>query len=69
MDDWQVRLPPLVPEDPALVGELRRRLDEDLTPLLPVQEQTRVGSIVMKATASGRGGVYRSGGGLRVTER
>lgn len=69
VDDWQVRLPLLVPEDPALVGELRSRLDEDLAPLLPVQEQTRVGSIVMKATASGRGGVYRSGGGLRVTER
>ncbi|WP_327157954.1 hypothetical protein OHU45_31265 [Streptomyces tubercidicus] len=69
VDDWQVRLHLLVREDPALVGELRRLLDEDLTPRLPVQEQTRVGSIVMKATASGRGRVYQSGADLHVTER
>ncbi|MEW9515417.1 hypothetical protein [Streptomyces tubercidicus] len=69
VDDWQARLHLLVRENPALVGELRCLLDEHLTPVLPVWEQTRVGSIVMKATASGRGRVYQSGGDLHVSEQ
>jgi predicted LPLAT superfamily acyltransferase len=65
---WQVRLQQLLREDPALAGELRRVLDEALTPVLTPAEQTQIGSIVMKATASGSGRVYQAGRDQHITE-
>jgi len=58
---WQVRLQQLLRTDPTLAGELRRVLDEQLTPVLSAGEQTRIGSIVMTATASGQGRVFQAG--------
>ncbi|MFI6737750.1 hypothetical protein ACIBI9_32925 [Nonomuraea sp. NPDC050451] len=65
---WQVRLQQLLRADPSLAGELRRVLEEDLTPVLSRDESTRIGSIVMKATASGHGRVYQAGGDQHITE-
>ncbi|MEV4583094.1 hypothetical protein AB0K16_58785 [Nonomuraea jabiensis] len=66
---WQVRLQQLLRADPSLAGELRRVLEEDLTPALSRDEGTRIGSIVMKATASGHGRTYQAGGDQHITER
>ncbi|MFD0886795.1 hypothetical protein ACFQ08_19785, partial [Streptosporangium algeriense] len=52
---WQVRLARLLKEVPEAAPELRRLLDRDLTPLLTVTEQTRIGSIVMKAIVREQG--------------
>jgi hypothetical protein len=43
---WQVRLQQLLRADPALAAELRRVLDQVLTPALTPAEQTRVGIIM-----------------------
>ncbi|MEV4365298.1 hypothetical protein ACWEPL_30035 [Nonomuraea sp. NPDC004186] len=66
---WQVRLAQLLRADPALAEELRRVLDEDLTPVLPQAEQEQIASIVMKATASGHGRVYQAGRDQHITDR
>jgi hypothetical protein len=66
---WQVRLQQLLRADPALAGELRRVLDEELTPVLTAGEQTRIGSIMMTATASGQGRVYQAGRDQHITDR
>jgi hypothetical protein len=66
---WQVRLAQLLRADPALAEDLRRVLDQDLTPVLPPSERQRVASIVMRATASGHGRVYQAGGDQHITDR
>jgi hypothetical protein len=66
---WQVRLQQLLRGDPRLASELRRVLDEELTPALSAGEQTRIGSIMMTATASGRGRVYQAGRDQHITDR
>ncbi|MEZ7130506.1 hypothetical protein ACBR40_34680 [Nonomuraea sp. AD125B] len=66
---WQVRLQQLLRTDPSLAGELRRVLDEVLTPALQPADQDRIGSLVMKATASGHGRVYQSGRDQTIHER
>jgi len=43
---WQLRLQQLLRADPALAAELRRVLDQVLTPALTPAEQTRVGIIM-----------------------
>jgi len=48
---------------------LRRVLNAELTPLLPAEDGTRGGTVVMKAQASGSGRVYRAGRDQRITER
>ncbi|NJP30129.1 hypothetical protein FLW53_39280 [Microbispora sp. SCL1-1] len=65
---WQVRLQQLLREDPALGAELRRVLDEELTPVLTPADQTQIGSILMRATASGHGRVYQAGRDQHITE-
>ncbi|MFI0976328.1 hypothetical protein ACH4SP_04765 [Streptomyces sp. NPDC021093] len=67
--DWQIRLQLLLREDPALADELRRLLDEELTPPLPAEEQDRIGSIVLKARATGHGRVYQAARDQHITER
>ncbi|MGW1714382.1 hypothetical protein [Streptomyces sp. NPDC002156] len=67
--DWQFRLHLLLREHPDLAGELRRVLDAELTPLLPEEDGTRGGTVVMKAQASGSGRVYQAGRDQHITER
>jgi len=44
---WQGRLQQLLLDEPAAVAELRRVLDETLTPVLTPAEQARIGTLVM----------------------
>ena len=48
---WQVRLQQLLRADPTLADELRRVLDQVLTPALTPAEQARVGTIVMTGSS------------------
>ena len=48
---WQVRLAQLLRADPALAAELRRVLDQVLTPALTPAEQARVGTIIMTGSS------------------
>jgi hypothetical protein len=48
---WQVRLQQLLRANPALTAELRRVLDEVLTPALTPAERTRVGTIIMTGSS------------------
>ncbi|MFI7533631.1 hypothetical protein [Streptosporangium sp. NPDC049376] len=66
---WQVRLAHLLREAPESAVELRRLLDEELTPLLSVTEQTRIGSIVMKAVVRDQGRLYQAGRDQHINER
>ncbi|MGW1712897.1 hypothetical protein [Streptomyces sp. NPDC002156] len=66
--DWQFRVHLMLREHPEIAGELRRVLDAELTPLLPGNEQARVGT-VMHATASGSGRVYQAARDQYITER
>jgi hypothetical protein len=48
---WQLRLAQLLGADPALAAELRRVLDQVLTPTLTPAEQARVGTIIMTGSS------------------
>ena len=48
---WQVRLQQLLRVDPALADEMRRVLDQVLTPALTPAEQVRVGTIIMTGSS------------------
>lgn len=50
---WQGRLQQLLLDEPALAVELRRVLDESLTPVLRPAEQSRIGTIIMTGTSHG----------------
>ncbi|AXE82145.1 hypothetical protein [Streptomyces atratus] len=65
---WRTRLQALVEEEPVLVGELRRLLDEELLPAVAAQ-QAAAAPVTMKATASGRGRVYQAGRDQHITEQ
>lgn len=67
--DWQLRLQALLRADPAIAAELRHLLDTRLTPPLTADERTAVGSLVMRAEASGGGRVYQAGRDQHITER
>ncbi|MGP4011764.1 hypothetical protein [Streptomyces sp. 4N124] len=67
--DWQLRLQALLRADPAIAVELRQLLDTHLTPLLTADERSTVGSLVMRAQASGSGRVYQAGRDQHITER
>ncbi|MEV0937766.1 hypothetical protein ACIBMX_48595 [Streptomyces phaeochromogenes] len=67
--DWQIRLQVLLRENPALAGELQSLLDQELAPTLTAEAQNEVASLVMKASASGRGRVYQAGRDQNITER
>ncbi len=66
--DWQRRLGRLLRDDPALADELRRVLDEELTPLLPDTEGHRAASVEMTARASGRARIYQAAGNQTINE-
>ncbi|ROO60051.1 hypothetical protein EDC02_1905 [Micromonospora sp. Llam0] len=69
VDDWQRKLQRLIRQDPALATELRRLLDDTLTPLLPPADQQQVGSITMTATARDNARVSQAGRDQHITER
>ncbi|MGH3773264.1 MAG: hypothetical protein ACRDRW_18025 [Pseudonocardiaceae bacterium] len=48
---WQGRLQQLLLDEPAVAVELRRVLDESLTPVLTPAEQARIGTIIMTGTS------------------
>jgi hypothetical protein len=68
VDDWRRRLRRLLQADPGLADELQRLLEEELVPILPATERSRVGTIMMNATASGQARVYQAGRDLHVNE-
>lgn len=48
---WQLRLQELLRAEPALAAELKRILDEVLTPALTPAERTQIGTIIMTASS------------------
>ncbi len=66
--DWARKLQRLLAADPGLRDELQRLLDQELRPLLPAAEQTRITQITMTAEASGQGRVYQAGRDQHITE-
>ncbi|MBY8874203.1 hypothetical protein K7640_20450 [Micromonospora sp. PLK6-60] len=66
---WQLRLHRLLGDDPALAAELRRVLDETLTPALPADERARIDSVVLNAHATGHARIYQAGRDQHITER
>ena len=48
---WRLRVQQLLRADPALAAELRRVLDQVLTPALTLAEQTLVGTIIMTGSS------------------
>ncbi|MGW7412108.1 hypothetical protein [Streptomyces sp. NPDC054863] len=66
---WQLRLQQYLHANPSQAGELERLLEQHLTPALPIDEASRIGSLTLKAKASGSGRVYQAGRDLHNTER
>ncbi|MFJ8075063.1 hypothetical protein ACIQ7Q_14310 [Streptomyces sp. NPDC096176] len=66
---WRLRMQQLVRANPELAPELRRLLDDTLTPQLTPEERERVTSIELRATARGHGRVYQAGRDQHITER
>ncbi|MFC8373806.1 hypothetical protein ACFUIT_38685 [Streptomyces sp. NPDC057239] len=67
--DWQRKLRRLLAADPNLASELRRLLDEELTPALEATNQTWSGSVTMSSNVSDNGRNYQVGQGtLNITE-
>ncbi|MER5934167.1 hypothetical protein [Streptomyces sp. NPDC002054] len=65
---WRLRLQQLLNEDPALAGELRRLLDEHLTPALSDDEQAAQGRpVIMKAAAHDSSRVFMAGRDQHIT--
>ncbi|OPG11854.1 hypothetical protein [Microbispora sp. GKU 823] len=69
VDDWQRKLRRLLAADPRLGDELRRILDQELTPLLPAAEQSQVRDITMTARAYGHGRVFQAGRDQHIDEK
>ncbi|MFJ9030439.1 hypothetical protein ACIRQP_18310 [Streptomyces sp. NPDC102274] len=66
---WRFRLQRVQRDRPEMAAELRSLLDEQLLPALPDVERTQVGSLMMKATASGSARVYQAGRDQHINER
>ncbi len=50
---WQGRLQQLLLDEPAVAAELRRVLDNTLTPALTPTEQARIGTLIMMGNSHG----------------
>ncbi len=50
---WQGRLQQLLLDEPAVAAELRRVLDDTLTPALTPAEQARIGTLIMMGSSHG----------------
>ncbi|MFE3197890.1 hypothetical protein [Embleya sp. NPDC059237] len=64
----RLRLQELARENPAFDDALRRLVREELLPVLPDGERSRIGAIFMNATAKGHGRVYQAGRDQHITE-
>ncbi|MEV4195467.1 hypothetical protein [Streptomyces toxytricini] len=64
---WRLRLQQLLDEDPALVGELRRLLDEQLAPAQADDRQARNHPVRMKAEAHDSSRVFMAGRDQHIT--
>ncbi|MGW0583516.1 hypothetical protein ACWD25_48160 [Streptomyces sp. NPDC002920] len=58
---WGSRLTALLRDDPTLVDELQRLIDEEIAPLLRREDSARTRSHEFRAEASGHGRVYQAG--------
>lgn len=58
---WRLRLDRLVAGNPSLADELRLLLENRIQPLLHADEQTRIGSILMRAEARDNAQVNMAG--------
>lgn len=67
-DTWARQLVHLMKTDPALETELRRVLDQELTPLLSSRHQQQVKQVWMTATAHDQGKTYQSAGPMNITQ-
>ncbi|GAB7111020.1 hypothetical protein JCM4814A_93380 [Streptomyces phaeofaciens JCM 4814] len=65
---WRSRLNALLRDDPSLVDELRRLIDEEITPLLRHGDGSRTGSHEFRAEASGHGRVFQAGHDQHIHE-
>lgn len=65
--EWARKLARLATADQAIAGEIRRLRDELWMPLLSTEEQARVQSISLSATADGNGQVNQAGRDLSMT--
>ncbi|ATW48406.1 hypothetical protein CGZ69_11150 [Streptomyces peucetius subsp. caesius ATCC 27952] len=66
---WRMRMQQLLRDSPELAPELRRLLDETLTPHLTPEEREGVTSIELRAAARDHGRVYQAGRDQHITER
>ena len=66
--EWQGRLRRLLAADPEIADELRRVLNEQLSPALQEQVPDK-SDITIHAVVSGRGRAYQAGHDMNVTER
>ncbi|MCZ4125139.1 hypothetical protein [Streptomyces sp. H39-S7] len=66
---WQLRLQQLVAAGVIRPADLRSLLDEQLTPVLPPEEASAVGSLVQRATASGDARIYQAGRDLHINDQ
>ncbi|MFF0739165.1 hypothetical protein ACFYVL_02085 [Streptomyces sp. NPDC004111] len=64
--EWEGRLARLLRRNAALEAELKRVVEEDLTPSLPQQERDRITSIDMRAYARDHGRNYQAAGDLHI---
>lgn len=65
---WQGRLQQLLLDDPAVVPELRRVLDDTLTPALTPAEQARIGTLIMMGSSHGSS-TFNQVAGNQITYR
>jgi hypothetical protein len=65
---WQLRLDRLVAGDSSLTDQLRLLLENHIQPLLHADEQTQIGSIVMRAEARGNAQVNMAGRDQYITK-
>ena len=64
---WRLRLQRLLETDPTLDSELRRLVEEYLTPALPGVERARVQQVIVNAEARGHARQYIAGRDQNIT--
>jgi hypothetical protein len=65
---WHVRLQQLIAQSPGAIGPLERVLREALLPALPADDRARIGTLTMKARASGSARIYQTAGDQHITD-
>lgn len=65
---WQGWVQQLLLDDPAVAADLRQVLDDELTPVLPPAEQSRIGTIIMTGSSYGSS-TFNQVAGNQITYR